>query len=44
MYPTTDLRRLQQVMDDMVAQCSGDRIPECPIIDALFDPRPLIPI
>ena len=34
-----DLRRLQRVMDDMAAQCSGDRIPECPIIDALFDDR-----
>jgi MerR family mercuric resistance operon transcriptional regulator len=36
-----DLRRLQRVMDDMAAKCSGDRIPECPIIDALFDARPL---
>ena len=36
-----DLRRLQRVMGDMAAQCSGDRIPECPIIDALFDARPL---
>jgi MerR family mercuric resistance operon transcriptional regulator len=36
-----DLRRLQRVMDEMAAQCSGDRVPECPIIDALFDARPL---
>jgi MerR family mercuric resistance operon transcriptional regulator len=36
-----DLRRLQRVMNEMAAECSGDRIPECPIIDALFDARPL---
>jgi MerR family mercuric resistance operon transcriptional regulator len=35
-----DLRRLQRVMDGMAAQCTGDRIPECPIIDALFVARP----
>jgi MerR family transcriptional regulator, mercuric resistance operon regulatory protein len=33
----TDLRRIARVMADMAAQCTGDRIPECPIIDALFD-------
>ena len=32
-----DLRRLEQVMSAMVSQCSKDRIPECPVIDALFD-------
>lgn len=37
-----DLRRLQSVMNEMAAQCSGDQIPECPIIDALFDARPLL--
>jgi MerR family mercuric resistance operon transcriptional regulator len=36
-----DLRRLQRVMSEMAAECSGDRIPECPIIDVLFDARPL---
>ena len=36
-----DLRRLQRVMDEMAAHCSGNRIPECPIIDALFDARPI---
>lgn len=35
-----DLRRLQRVMGEIAAQCTGDRIPECPIIDALFDARP----
>ena len=34
-----DLRRLQRVMTDMAAQCSRARIPDCPIIDALFDMR-----
>jgi MerR family transcriptional regulator, mercuric resistance operon regulatory protein len=37
-----DLRRLERVMADTSAQCTGDRIPECPIIDALFDARPLL--
>ncbi len=36
-----DLRRLQRVMNEMAAKCTGDRIPECPIIDALFDAHPL---
>lgn len=37
----SDLRRLQRVMSEMAAECSGDRIPECPIIDALFEAQPL---
>jgi MerR family transcriptional regulator, mercuric resistance operon regulatory protein len=37
-----DLRRLERVMADMAAQCTGNQIPECPIIDALFDPRPML--
>jgi MerR family mercuric resistance operon transcriptional regulator len=32
-----DLKRLQRVMADMAAQCSGERVPECVVIDALFD-------
>jgi len=35
-----DLQRLEQVMSDMATQCKGDRVPECPIIDALFEMRP----
>ena len=31
-----DLRRLERVMTDMVAQCTEDLVPECPVIDALF--------
>lgn len=34
-----DLKRLERVMADMAAQCSGERAPECPIVDALFDTR-----
>lgn len=36
-----DLRRLQRVMADMAAQCTRNRIPDCPIIDALFDAGPI---
>ncbi len=32
-----DLRRLERVLKDMVADCSQGDVPECPIIDALFD-------
>ncbi len=34
-----DLRRLERVMAEMVAQCSKYKIPECPVIDTLFDSR-----
>src|SRR5712692_9704975 len=33
-----DLRKLVRVFETMAAQCSGDAVPDCPIIDALFDP------
>jgi MerR family mercuric resistance operon transcriptional regulator len=33
-----DLRRLERAFETMAAQCSGDAVPDCPIIDALFDP------
>ena len=32
-----DLRRLQRVLETMAAQCTGDAVSDCPIIDALFD-------
>jgi len=35
-----DLRRLEHVMSEMAKQCKGDQVPECPIIDALFEMRP----
>jgi MerR family mercuric resistance operon transcriptional regulator len=34
-----DLKRLKRVMEEMAAQCSGERAPDCAIIDALFDMR-----
>jgi MerR family mercuric resistance operon transcriptional regulator len=37
----SDLRRLERVMADMAAQCTGQRIPKCPVIDALSDGRAL---
>jgi MerR family mercuric resistance operon transcriptional regulator len=33
-----DLRRLERVMTDISSRCSGKRVPDCPIIDALFQP------
>ena len=33
----TDLRRMQQVLKQMAAECSRGDVPECPIVDALFD-------
>lgn len=35
----TDLRRLARVMVGIASRCSGERIPVCPIIDALFRPQ-----
>jgi MerR family mercuric resistance operon transcriptional regulator len=32
-----DLKRLERVMSDVAARCTGDRVPECPVIDALFE-------
>lgn len=31
-----DLKRLRRVMAGMVAQCSRGRVPDCPVIEALF--------
>ncbi len=31
-----DLRRLEQTLADICAQCEGGATPECPVIDALF--------
>ena len=32
-----DLKRLKTVLESMASQCTGGEIPDCPIIDALFD-------
>jgi MerR family mercuric resistance operon transcriptional regulator len=34
-----DLKKLKAVLEGMVSRCSGGEIPDCPIIDALFDTR-----
>ena len=36
-----DLRRLERVMSQMAAQCTRDQVPECPVIDALFEMKPV---
>ena len=36
-----DLRRLERVMMDISSRCSGKRVPDCPIVDALFQPGAL---
>ncbi|HEY2444716.1 MAG TPA: helix-turn-helix domain-containing protein [Rhizomicrobium sp.] len=37
-----DLRRLERVMTDVASRCSDRRVPECPIIDALFQPSQMV--
>ncbi|MCH7930404.1 MAG: helix-turn-helix domain-containing protein [Proteobacteria bacterium] len=32
-----DLGRMEGVLDEMVARCAGGSVPECPILEALFD-------
>lgn len=34
-----DLKKLKRVLDDMVSQCDRGDIPDCPVIDALFEER-----
>lgn len=31
-----DLRKLERTLKEMAEKCHGNRIPECPIVDALF--------
>lgn len=40
----SDLRRLKSVLEAMASQCSGGKVPECPIIDALFDTSRRLPL
>jgi MerR family transcriptional regulator, mercuric resistance operon regulatory protein len=35
-----DLRRLERVMGEISSRCSGEDVPDCPIVDALFETRP----
>lgn len=32
-----DLRRLERTLSDMAGKCKGGRVPECSVIDVLFD-------
>ncbi len=34
----TDLKKLEKTLVQIAAQCQGDDIPDCPIIDALYKP------
>lgn len=34
-----DLKKLEKVLKDMAAQCEGGSVPDCPIVDALFEMR-----
>ena len=33
-----DLKKLERVLTDLAARCSGDAVPDCPILDALSNP------
>lgn len=39
----SDLRKMERVMKDMLAACDVGEIPDCPIIEALFDARDIAP-
>ena len=39
-----DLKKLNKVLEAMASQCSGGTVPECPIIDVLFDPEVRLPV
>ncbi len=34
-----DLRRMERVLRAMAAECVGGQVPDCPIVDALFESR-----
>ncbi len=34
-----DLRKLERVLEAMAAECEGGEVPECPIIDTLYQGR-----
>lgn len=33
-----DLKRLERTLSGIVSRCGGGTVPECPIVEALFDP------
>ncbi len=34
----SDLKRLENALNKMASDCSGDSVPHCPIVDALYEP------
>lgn len=34
-----DLQRLEAALRSIASKCTGNKVPECPIIDALLDPK-----
>ena len=34
-----DLRRLEQTLAEVAGKCRGGKVPDCPVIDALFNSR-----
>ena len=34
-----DLRRLERTLADVAGKCHGGKVPDCPVIEALFDPQ-----
>ncbi len=34
-----DLRKLERVLKEMAAECDGGEVPECPIVDTLYQGR-----
>lgn len=35
----TDLKRMQTTLSDLATRCSGEDVPDCPIVDSLQRPR-----
>ena len=35
-----DLRKIERVLKEMAIQCDGGAVPQCPVIDALFEQAP----
>ncbi|RMF96859.1 MAG: MerR family transcriptional regulator, partial [Gammaproteobacteria bacterium] len=38
-----DLRRIEQVLGETLAACSGEDVPNCALIDSLYGDRDLLP-
>lgn len=34
-HKVQDLKRLERILSDLAAQCKADKVPDCPILDAL---------